>query len=220
MSKPTKSRVREIMLQMKMLLENPHPSIDILPCSKDIGFWSVLIEGPSGTPYEKGTWLVYVKFPKNYPKEAPEVRFVTPIKHCNINQYWKVCHSIFTRNWTSDTSMHRLLSCVYGLFLTPETDNPLDTGLTAQYYTNSSQYKLLVEQHVAKYASKSRQMLRQQLLGDIEIVELIKFTFASIVESFGQNEEDEGNEPGILDQVLDIFSGKNKKETDLSNEKK
>jgi len=107
---------------------------------------------------KKGNWLVYVLFPERYPQEAPEVRFVTPIKHCNINQYGKVCHSVFSRNWTSDTSIYQLLSCVYGLLLTPETNDPLDTDLALIYYTQRQKYNEIIEQHVIKHATKSRQV--------------------------------------------------------------
>eukprot|EP00966_Prymnesium_polylepis_P316132 7304467-Prymnesium_polylepis.1 len=64
------------------------------------------MEGPGGSPYADGTWLLSVRFPPTYPVQPPEVRFVTSIIHCNINSYGKVCHSILDRNWTSDTTMH------------------------------------------------------------------------------------------------------------------
>ena len=34
----------------------------------------------------------------------------TPIHHCNINSHGKVCHSVFDRNWTTDLSVHFVLS--------------------------------------------------------------------------------------------------------------
>jgi ubiquitin-protein ligase len=151
-----RSRDREILYQMKKLIQEPHPSLEIFPCDQDIGFWRIILEGPSETPYENGVWLVYVLFPETYPSESPEVRFVTPIRHCNVNQYGKVCHSIFTRNWTSDTSIHQVLSCVYGLLLTPETDDPLDTDLALLYFTQREIYHNTISQHVKKHAPKSK----------------------------------------------------------------
>lgn len=50
-----------------------------------------------------------------------------------MNPLGKVCHSIFTRNWTSDLTMSQVLSCVYGLLLTPETDDPLDSNLAMAF---------------------------------------------------------------------------------------
>uniref|UniRef100_A0A6B2KXV2 UBC core domain-containing protein n=1 Tax=Arcella intermedia TaxID=1963864 RepID=A0A6B2KXV2_9EUKA len=162
-----RSREREILFQMKKLIQEPHPSIDIYPCESDISFWRMIIEGPSETPYENGVWLVYLLFPAGYPSEAPEVRFVTPIRHCNVNQYGKVCHSIFTRNWTSDTSIHQLLSCVYGLMLTPETDDPLDTDLALLYFTEREAYNNAISQHVKKHAFKSKQLWKEDFKDEV-----------------------------------------------------
>jgi len=166
----TRSKEREILHQMRELIRKPHPSIEIFPCCANISFWRLILQGPSETPYGKGTWLVYVLFPENYPQEAPEVRFVTPIKHCNINQYGKVCHSIFSRNWTSDTSIHQLLSCVYGLLLTPETDDPLDTDLALTYYTQPIKYNEIIEQHVSKHATKSREEWNKEFENEVETI--------------------------------------------------
>jgi ubiquitin-protein ligase len=85
--------------------------------------WSVLLTfrcflflSPS---YSQGTFLVYMRFPKDFPDTAPEMRFVTPILHCNINSHGRICHSVFDRNWTSATSIRTVLECV--LVAHPET---------------------------------------------------------------------------------------------------
>jgi len=164
--KVIRSREREILFQMKKLIQEPHPSLEIFPCDMDIGFWRIILEGPTDTPYQNGVWLVYVLFPENYPSESPEVRFVTPIRHCNVNQYGKVCHSVFTRNWTSDTTIHQVLSCVYGLLLTPETDDPLDTDLALLYFTQRELYNSTISQHVKKHASKSREAWKTEFINE------------------------------------------------------
>ena len=39
-----------------------------------------------------------VSFPPEYPLSPPEMRFITPILHCNVNSHGKICHSIFDSN--------------------------------------------------------------------------------------------------------------------------
>lgn len=53
-----------------------------------------------------------MRFSDNFPHEAPEVRFVTPIRHCNINGHGRVCHSILDRDWAMDTSVQTVLECI------------------------------------------------------------------------------------------------------------
>ena len=68
-----------------------------------------MIEGPDSTPYRNGAWILAVSFPVEYPLMPPEIRFVTPILHCNVNSYGKICHSIFDRNYVGSQAIHLLL---------------------------------------------------------------------------------------------------------------
>eukprot|EP01120_Amphizonella_sp_Union-15-10_P007836 TRINITY_DN2696_c0_g1_i5.p1 TRINITY_DN2696_c0_g1~~TRINITY_DN2696_c0_g1_i5.p1 ORF type:complete len:1420 (+),score=325.81 TRINITY_DN2696_c0_g1_i5:55-4314(+) len=170
-SKPKGSvgRSRRILKELTQILKDPHPAIDIYPSQSDIGFWRMIMEAPEGSPYKSGTWLLYANFPEDYPLSAPEIRFVTPIRHCNVNQYGKICHSIFTRNWTADTTMTVVLGCIYGLLLNPDVDDPLDTGLALQYFAASGQYEALIMDHVQKHAtSTSREEWKKELLEEDE----------------------------------------------------
>jgi ubiquitin-protein ligase len=81
-------------------MKDPHPYIKVFPCEEDVGFWRILLQAPEETPYEGGTFLLYIHFGESYPMSAPEMRFVTPIHHCNINSNGKICHSIFNRNYS------------------------------------------------------------------------------------------------------------------------
>eukprot|EP01121_Diplochlamys_sp_Union-15-3_P015501 TRINITY_DN5139_c0_g2_i3.p1 TRINITY_DN5139_c0_g2~~TRINITY_DN5139_c0_g2_i3.p1 ORF type:complete len:704 (+),score=145.45 TRINITY_DN5139_c0_g2_i3:728-2839(+) len=161
------SRVQRLLKELTDLSKNPHPAIDIYPSQEDVGFWRLVMEAPEGSPYKGGTWLLYANFPDDYPLGAPEIRFITPIRHCNVNQYGKICHSIFTRNWSSDTSMPTVLSCIFGLLLNPDVDDPLDTGLALQYFAASGQYEASIMEHVNKHAvSKNRETWKKDLLKD------------------------------------------------------
>lgn len=159
------SRIRKILEELKKIINEPHEAIEVFPCQRNIGFWRIILKGPPSSPYKNGTWLLYANFPEDYPVAAPEVRFVTPVKHCNVNPYGKICHSIFTRNWSADTSMKMVLDCVYGLLLYPETDDPLDSSLALQFFNNPTQYENDIQAHVTKHASgKSMEQYRQELL--------------------------------------------------------
>lgn len=65
---------------------------------------------------------LWVKFPNEYPARAPEIRFLTPIRHPNVNVYGKICHPLLDRQWTADMTARSALDAVYGLLLTPDFD--------------------------------------------------------------------------------------------------
>ena len=47
--------------------------------------WKVTMSGPKDTCYKGGLFVLNVHFPDNYPNEPPEVCFITPIYHLNVN---------------------------------------------------------------------------------------------------------------------------------------
>eukprot|EP01116_Phalansterium_solitarium_P023797 TRINITY_DN851_c0_g1_i5.p2 TRINITY_DN851_c0_g1~~TRINITY_DN851_c0_g1_i5.p2 ORF type:complete len:522 (-),score=161.57 TRINITY_DN851_c0_g1_i5:965-2530(-) len=147
------SRIRRIMQELRLLMSEPHPSVEVFPCESNIRFWRLLLKGPEESPYAGGVWLLYANFSEEYPLRAPEMRFVTPIKHSNVNHYGKICHSIFTRNWTSDTTMRAVSDLVYALMLHPETQDPLDTTLAMQYFEDPGVYEVSIAEHVARHAT-------------------------------------------------------------------
>lgn len=155
----TRDSSRRIMIEMKKLLKYPHPAIDIYPCCEnDMGFWRLVLEGPDSTPYAQGTWLLYLKFPADYPALAPELRFVTPIFHCNINSQGKICHSILDRNWTPDMQLSTVFECIFGLLLSPDTSDPLDSQNALLFYDDSGGYEGAIIERTKKHASRSRSM--------------------------------------------------------------
>lgn len=90
--------------------------------------------------YAKGTFEAYILFGTNYPQAPPDIRFVTPVRHCNINAYGKICHSVFDRNWSPSATVFFLLSHVWGLFFQPDTEDPLDSVLALSFYEDFEAY--------------------------------------------------------------------------------
>jgi len=43
------------------------------------------INGPSGSPYDGGVFVVDIQIPKNYPFEPPKMKFTTKIWHPNVS---------------------------------------------------------------------------------------------------------------------------------------
>ena len=45
------------------------------------------MQGAPGSAYANGTFLLYLDMPEEYPRVAPEARFITSIYHPNINMH-------------------------------------------------------------------------------------------------------------------------------------
>jgi ubiquitin-protein ligase len=160
------SQMKRIMQEMQQLAANPHPAFDIYPQESDIAAWTLIVEGPATTPYADGCWKLHLVFPPEYPRVAPEIRFSpeTPILHTNVNVHGRVCHSIFDRNYHSEISVKMLLECIYGLLLSPDVSDPLDSVLALQFYDGNGLYEYRILEHKKKYANKTRNQWQKQLL--------------------------------------------------------
>ncbi|CAD7948309.1 unnamed protein product [Amoebophrya sp. A120] len=142
---------------------NQNPQIDIYP-TELLHFWKVVMQGPDSSAYQGGVFELYVKFPPDYPGKPPEIRFTTPIKHCNVNAHGKICHSILDRNWNRDRTASEALNHVYGLLMSPDYDDPLDSVLALQARTDHEAYQMAIRKHVAEHAKGvTREELRKKL---------------------------------------------------------
>ena len=169
---PSLKRVKRILAEIAHYQRNPHPNIEIFPCEEQLDFWRLLLVGSSDTPYEEGVFLLYAKFPTDYPQKAPEIRFITPIYHCNVNGHGKICHSVFDRNYSSDFSVRCILDCVFGLLLTPEPEDPLDSALAQEYYDNLHEYERTAKTNTREHARKTLQQWRKELVGSDNAVDI------------------------------------------------
>lgn len=112
-------------------------------------------------------FLLYANFPGDYPFRAPEVRFITPIYHCNMNQQGRICHSVFDRNYSPAITFRHIIDCIYGLILTPEPEDPLDNVIATFFLSEYPTYVANAKEATKKNASKTTEELVENLFGKI-----------------------------------------------------
>jgi len=78
-------------------------------------------------------------------------------------QYGKVCHGVLSRDWASSLSIRSVLDCVYGLLLSPDQGDSLDSKLALLAYNNFEAYKALV-----KPEGEARRKCRQDWLRELD----------------------------------------------------
>uniref|UniRef100_A0A1X7TLJ7 UBC core domain-containing protein n=1 Tax=Amphimedon queenslandica TaxID=400682 RepID=A0A1X7TLJ7_AMPQE len=124
---PSNSQQRRILRELREFMHNPHHSIAVYPSQNNYEKWKVLMTAPEESAYAGGVFALSVEFPKKYPFTQPEIRFLTPIYHCNVSSSsGRICHAILGESYTPSISMREILSYIYGLLMCPDIDTPLD----------------------------------------------------------------------------------------------
>jgi ubiquitin-protein ligase len=159
-------RHRQILAEIRQLASNPHPSYDVYVSESNMGFWKVVMSGPSESAYASGTFVLYLEMGDDYPQSPPQARFITRIFHPNINLCGRVCHSIFSRNYTVDMTTKQMLDTVFGLLLVPEFTDPINTVVTLNFYWDEVAFREEVKSHIEKYASRGREELGREIVGE------------------------------------------------------
>jgi peroxin-4 len=105
------------------------PEIDLnLIDEADIFVWTAVLQGPTGTPYEGGSFKLLIKCPPNYPLIPPKVTFVTNIFHPNVlYNTGEICLDILKPDaWTPAWTLQSVCRAVAALLSHPEADSPLN----------------------------------------------------------------------------------------------
>ncbi|KAJ7446553.1 hypothetical protein FB451DRAFT_1412223 [Mycena latifolia] len=151
---------------IKAVVADPHPNVDVYVNDRDISFLKIILEAPKDVdncPYKGGTFLLSCDLPAGYPRDPPEIRFVTFILHPNVSKQGKVCIAELGRLWSSDITLKEIFSLIYGTLLTPDLENPLEIQASLKYYDDDGTYALAVADAVAKHASKTRAQWQEEL---------------------------------------------------------
>ncbi|KAG9665122.1 hypothetical protein KCU95_g2581, partial [Aureobasidium melanogenum] len=157
-------RASRLLVEMRNMAADPHPMYDCYVSEADMFFWKIVIEGPPETPYEGCNFLLYLEMPENFPAFPPKGRFVTPVFHPNINRHGRICHSIFDRDWTTDTTLKSVLDTVYGLLLQAEAGDAVHTTVTLGFHHDEVAFAEEARRHANKHGSKSREEWKYELL--------------------------------------------------------
>ena len=139
---------------------------------KSIEHLAVLLEGPRGTPYENGKFMLEIKFGSNYPYAPPFVRLHTPIWHPNFwpkpDEYKgkrNICLGIVdpdlmgrSDGWSPSKNIITVIYSILAMFNLDEAyTNPADVfnkKAAVEYLQNKNNFKKKAKQITKKYAKK------------------------------------------------------------------
>ena len=83
----TPPSIKRLLNELSSYPKEPNPALASLGLASESEtlHWEAVMLGVPGTAYEKGCWKLDVRVPESYPLAPPEVRFVTPVCHPNVN---------------------------------------------------------------------------------------------------------------------------------------
>jgi len=117
----------------------------------DMTNWFATLAGPDGSPYEGGSFILTVRFPRNYPFKPPRIHFETKIFHPNISiNSGAICLDILAEQWSPALTLSRVLLSILSLLTDPNPNDPLEGEPARLYKAN----RLLYEQTAREWTNK------------------------------------------------------------------
>ncbi len=145
-------QTKRLQRELEMLTKDSIEGVHVTPCSDDLCEWSGYIVGPCDTPYDGGKFLLTVSFTAKYPFEPPEIVFITPIYHPNINRQGQICIDILKKAWAPGLTIQKVLLSIMSLIAAPNPDDPLVPEIAFIYKTKKNVFDATARDWTIKYA--------------------------------------------------------------------
>ncbi|XP_058074395.1 probable ubiquitin-conjugating enzyme E2 37 [Magnolia sinica] len=175
--------------ELKLLATDPPPGVS-LPFlsnqsssgSSSLSTIDARIEGPEGTVYAKGIFNIRIQIPDRYPFQPPNVTFVTPIYHPNIDNGGRICLDILNLPpkgaWQPSLNISTVLTSIGLLLSEPNPDDGLMCEASREYKYNRQAFDQKARSWTERYAkpgtggdSSSRGLLVSPSTMEVEGVE-------------------------------------------------
>ena len=154
--------IEKIKNEIKFISNYPFTETGIhieLPRNDNIFEWKGYLIGPEDTPYKGGIFNFKILFPDNFPKNSPQVIFLNPIYHLNVNHkkqslepLGRVCTSIFNY-WNGKMSIREVLTKLYTIFYLNNPDSPYGIDRAEELRNNRQLFDKKIEYFTKKYAN-------------------------------------------------------------------
>ena len=144
---------KRIESELDEIIKTPPENISAGPIKQEnLNHWSATIMGPSDSPFQGGIFQLEIVFPEKYPFKPPQIKFVTPIYHMNINHHGAICLDILNTSWSPVLTITKVLLSICSLLTDPNPDDPLDPNLADLYKRDKDEYNRRARLYTLKHA--------------------------------------------------------------------
>ncbi|KAJ5492932.1 Ubiquitin conjugating enzyme E2 B [Penicillium diatomitis] len=142
--------------ELSELTASPPEGISVeLADEADLFKWKVFMNGPEGSPYEGGKFLVNLTLPNEYPFKPPTVSFGTKIYHPNVTNDEKgsMCLGMLRADeWKPSSKIAAVLEFARQLLLEPMPDDAVEGRIAEQYKSDRKRYDEIAREWTRKWA--------------------------------------------------------------------
>ena len=141
------------MQELGDLTKNPIDGVEIKPSDVDVAQWDIVIDGPEGTPFVGGKFIVHLDFSQGYPFKPPKINFVTKIYHPNVKtDTGEICTQAIDDQWVPTLNAKFVIEAILTVIKTPNAENAQEVAIAQTFQSNKSSWEATAAQWTAQYA--------------------------------------------------------------------
>jgi ubiquitin-conjugating enzyme (huntingtin interacting protein 2) len=146
--------LKRIEREIRQCIKDSDTSVQVEPINDNLCHLKGSFNGPSGTVYEGGTFLIDIIITDTYPFAPPKMKFLTKIYHPNISsQTGAICLDILKDAWTPVFTLKTVLISLQSLLCDPVPDDPQDAQVASHYLKDRKGFEQTAREWTMKYAN-------------------------------------------------------------------
>ncbi|XP_021492343.1 ubiquitin-conjugating enzyme E2 T [Meriones unguiculatus] len=166
-------RATRLKKELRMLAIEPPPGITCWQEKDRMDDLRAQILGGVNTPYEKGVFTLEVIIPERYPFEPPQIRFLTPIYHPNIDSSGRICLDILKLPpkgaWRPSLNISTVLTSIQLLMAEPNPDDPLMADISSEFKYNKIAFLKNARQWTETHARQKQKADEEEVGTSLEV---------------------------------------------------
>ena len=116
--------------------------------------WNAILTGPKKTPYENNIYKLSIKFPQDFPRSPPSIKFITKIFHPNVSTKGDVCVSSIGSLWNENNDIITILYSIFKMLKTPNLEHGINEEAINLCKNDINSFNLKVKEYNELYSIK------------------------------------------------------------------
>jgi len=147
--------IRRLGKELKKVSKADLKGVSMKPDGENYLLWKLELQGPSGSPYEKGRFLVDLAFPPEYPMKAPTATFKTKIYHPQIEtKTGELCTRVIENSWAPTLNVLNVVNTLLSIMKEPSKSDFVEASIAEELANSPKKFFDTAKKWTSKYAKK------------------------------------------------------------------